>query len=130
MVQIEEIQVLLDSYVERIQEVIQIFMNCFGHKNPTKLWRQGLIDRTGFLDEKKQIEYSLHGAGCTIEFPNEEIISFDFLEDETITFDLFKFENYVLGKIRNKESVIGFVKKMELYQEKGEWKIREKSICR
>jgi hypothetical protein len=127
MVEIEEVQTLLDIYVNKINVVLQFFFNLFNFKNPSKLWRRGLVNRIGYLDEKKQIEYSFHGAGCTVEFENGEIISFDFLEDDTFTFDLFKFETFVLDKIENKESMISFFQKIELYKEGEIWKIRERS---
>lgn len=85
----------LIRYETQIKTVIDYFNSKFGTQNPIRKWRNGLIERTGYLDDEKQIEYSLHGAGCTVGFNNGEIISFDFSEDGGYDFDAFKFKIFI-----------------------------------
>lgn len=86
---------LLELYLDRVNLIKSYFLMKFGYANPLKQYWQGNIKRTGILEFEHKIEYSFHGSGCTVEFANGEIVSFDFLEDDTITFDLFKFRLFV-----------------------------------
>lgn len=86
---------LLKSYEDKIDLVMNLFAAKFGSKNPTKQWRMGIVDRVGILDGEYKVEYSFHGAGCTAELENGEVISFDFLEDNSPTYDLFKFQLFL-----------------------------------
>jgi hypothetical protein len=123
MVQIIEIQSLLELYVEIINNITRQFLIKFGKVNPSKLWRQGSIERTGVLDNGKT-KFSFHGSGCTIEYEDGVIVSFDFLENDTFTFDLFKFENFVLSKLPNEDvSISEIFQKIKLYSDCGQWKI-------
>ncbi|PWV56683.1 hypothetical protein C7475_1011200 [Chitinophaga sp. S165] len=70
---------------------MDLFYQKFGVRNPTSKWRDGLIARTGFLDKNNKIQYSLHGAGCTVWMEDEETIFIDFLEGEDYSFDSWKF---------------------------------------
>jgi hypothetical protein len=126
MVQIDEIQILLDLYVSRINLTLQLFIKKFNVKNPCKLYWQGLVNRKGFLDVEKKIEYSLHGSGCTVEFDNGDIISFDFLEDDSTTFDLFKLETFVSERITASNELANLFQKIELYKEGEKWQLRNK----
>lgn len=123
MVLITEIQSLLELYTNRINTIVDKFSIKFGQKNPAGLWRQGLIDRTGFLDDA---EFAFHGAGCVVEFENGEIVSFDFLEDDTFVFDLFKFEIFVSSKLPDQEENIEKIfQTIELLKTDGQWRVRE-----
>jgi hypothetical protein len=126
MVQIEEVQNLLELYVSRINTTIQLFINMFKVKNPCKLYWQGSVKRTGFLDNKGKIEYSIHGSGCTVEFDNGDIVSFDFLEDDSITFDLFKLEIFVSERLNNSDDLAKLFQKIELCKEDDKWALRNK----
>lgn len=95
MVQAEKINQLLDNYKKNISIVVDLFISNFGVKNPIKKWRNELIPRTGYLDKKKSIEYSFHGVGCTVEFANKEIISFDFDKEDKFILDKYKFWIFV-----------------------------------
>lgn len=86
---------LLEQFEDRIQKVIDGFVQKFGVRNPLGLWRNGFIDRIGFLDNQETIEYSLHGAGCTVEFSDGAIVSFDFGLKQEYTFDRFKFNVFL-----------------------------------
>jgi hypothetical protein len=126
MVQIEELQNLLDLYVSRINITLQLFIKKFKVKNPCELYWQGLINRIGFLDDEQKIQYSFHGSGCTVEFDNGDIISFDFSEDDSITFDLFKLEIFVSERTNASTELANLFQKMELYKEGERWKLRNK----
>lgn len=126
MVQIEEVQNLLDIYVSRINVALQLFIKKFKVRNPCKLYWQGLVNRTGFLDNDQKIEYSFHGSGCTIEFENGDIVSFDFLEDDSITFDLFKLETFLSEKIKRSNELANLFQNIELYKAGEKWKLRNK----
>lgn len=95
MVQIKILNNFLTQYESKINIVIDYFTENFGVKNPTKKWRNGLINRTGFLDKEMQVAYSFHGAGCTAEFNSGEIVSFDFDEVDEYSFDVFKFKLFL-----------------------------------
>jgi hypothetical protein len=103
MVLTEKTNQLLDNYKTNINIVVDLFIANFGVKNPTKKWRNELIPRTGYLDKKKSIEYSLHGAGCTVEFANEKIVSFDFDKDDKFVLDKYKFWMFVNSSNESKE---------------------------
>jgi hypothetical protein len=95
MVQIEKINRFLNIYEDYIIVSINYFIENFQVKNPNSKWRNGLVKRTGFLDKDSKIEYSFHGVGCTIEFNNGEIVSFDFSENDDYSFDFFKFKVFL-----------------------------------
>lgn len=95
MVNKDIINKLLNEYEKNICSVVTLFNEKFNTSNPVKKWRNGEIQRIGFLDDKKLIEYSLHGAGCTVEFQDKCIVSFDFDVTDQYTFDLFKFKIFI-----------------------------------
>lgn len=127
MAQIEELQNLLDLYVDKINVALQLFKDRFKVKNPRRLYGQGLLNRTGFLDAENKVEYSIHGAGCTVEYDNGDTISFDFLEDDSITFDLFKLQVFVSERLGDSDELTKSFQEIELYQEGEKWKLRNKS---
>lgn len=90
-----DLNYFLQLYDERIQHVKEGFKDKFGFENPIIEWRRGHIKRTGFLDSFEKNEYSLHGNGCTVEFENNEIISFDFSETDEYNIDNFKFQLFI-----------------------------------
>lgn len=89
------IQNSLSVYEEAIKKVINLFEEKFHVPNPLSMWRNGFIERVGYLDSDNNIEYSLHGAGCTIVLKDDTIISFDFGTSDNYTFDVFKFKVFV-----------------------------------
>jgi hypothetical protein len=99
----------------------------FGVKNPIEKWRQGLIKRTGYLDRNNEVQFSLHGAGCTVEFANGEIVTFDFTEDEKINIDLFKFKIFVLSYLSNNETEIDeYFESITLTKKNDMWEVEKK----
>jgi hypothetical protein len=128
MVQITDIEYLLELFLSRINTILNAFSTNFGEINPIYKWRNNLIERTGFLDKEKTIEYSFHGAGCTIEFPNGEIVSFDFLDSQRFTFDLFKFKLFVLSKLSHEDEIEKLFQSIELLKENNCWIIQKKEF--
>lgn len=126
MVQIAEINRLLDLYIHYIIAIRGKFLEKFGRGNPVGMWRQGLIDRIGFLDDNNKIEYSFHGAGCTVELENGEVVSFDFSEDGGFTFDLFKLNLFVSSVLPDKEEEVDkLFRKLTLYKVDDYWVVGE-----
>ena len=85
-----EIRDKLSEFEFQIRDVISRFKTSFGDTTPNHLWRSGRIERTGFLDADKRIEYSFHGAGCTVDL-NGKIVSFDFDLGGQFCYTAFKF---------------------------------------
>jgi hypothetical protein len=83
--------ILLKLYEYSILEVIDLFVLNFNERNPTKLWRNGSIERIGYLGVSRVIEYSFNGAGCTVSFPDGRIVCFDFDINNDYYFNKFKF---------------------------------------
>lgn len=111
MVNMKEIEYFFSLYKDRINIIINLFEIKYGVKNPIKIWRNGLIPRTGYLDINNKTNYSLHGFGCTVEFDNGEIVSFDFSDNEIINIDAFKFELFLqsISKINVKKEELNAV---------------------
>lgn len=86
---------VLENFESLIEEIIKLFNQKFGEGNPLKKWRNGLVERVGFLGVDNSIEYSFHGAGCTIEFNDGRIVSFDFDENGMYVYSIFKFKLYL-----------------------------------
>jgi len=74
----------------QIRKVIEVFIDSFGQANPGPLWRQGKIDRVGYAGVNKEVGYSLHGRGCSVDF-NHKHISFDFDQKGDFVYTPFKF---------------------------------------
>lgn len=93
---LQEIEVLrlLADYGKDIRFVIQLSEKRFGIPDAIRQWRSKQLDRTGFLDAARTIEYAMHGAGCTIEFENGKLVSFDLDERGSYCFDPWKFKLY------------------------------------
>lgn len=84
----------LQEFESWIRDAMSRFQAAFGSSNPIPLWRSGRIQRTGHLDAEKQIEYSCHGAGCTVDYAGR-IVSFDFDGDGQFCYTPFKFALFV-----------------------------------
>lgn len=95
MVNIVEIKSFFDLYKCKIESIVDFFYSEYGVKNPIKLWRNGVIPRIGYLNLDGKALYSLHGSGCTVEFDNGQIVSFDFSDDKLFNFDIFKFKLFL-----------------------------------
>lgn len=95
MVNSKELQHFFNLYSHQIKVISDFFQAQYGVKNPLKLWRKGEIPRIGNLNLENYGIYSFHGAGCTVEFDNGQVISFDFSEDELFNFDKFKFRIFL-----------------------------------
>jgi len=61
-----------------------------GQANPISLWRQGKIERVGFMGTNREVEYSLHLRGCSAEYDNK-LIRFDYEQDSNFVYNPFKF---------------------------------------
>lgn len=129
MVQIADLNSFLISYEAKINTILNLFKHEFGVKNPQAKWRHGLIPRTGTLKGDCEMNYSFHGAGCTVEYFDNEIVSFDFFED-TYSFDLFKFKLFIESNpsVRIDESDLDLIlKNIELVKSENGYKIISKS---
>lgn len=116
---------LLELYLKRIDEIVNLFQINFGVKNPIGMWRSDLIERIGFLTtETGEIEYSLHGSGCTVERTNGEVISFDFLENDIVHFDLFKFQLFVESILGESDDLNQEFKELKLVKNGTSWEIQ------
>lgn len=93
-VQEQEVLQLLTNYGKDIRLVLQLLEEHFAIANPILEWRSKHLDRVGFLDVKNGVEYSMHGAGCTVEFGEEKLVSFDIDETGNYCFDAWKFKLY------------------------------------
>jgi hypothetical protein len=83
----------LFEFEAQIKNVLRQFEAAFGHRNPVPLRMQGKIPRTGLLPPD-DVEYSIHGHGCTVE-RNGRTISFDFDKDGGYCYTAFKFGLFV-----------------------------------
>lgn len=90
----DEITIIMLAFEDEISEIIRLFNMKFHTRNPLKIWRNGLIEKNGYLDFSKETEYSLHGAGCTVEYNNGKLISFDFDEEDNFCYSPFKLMLY------------------------------------
>jgi hypothetical protein len=112
MVQLNKIQECLDAYENKIMRVIIMFVDKYKCKNPTQLWRNEIIERTGYLDNSHKISYAFHGAGCSVEMSDGTMISFDFDENNNYLFDTFKFQLFIESApefSNEKETIIAFI---------------------
>ncbi|WP_219161619.1 DUF6896 domain-containing protein [Hymenobacter profundi] len=82
------------AYGEDVRLVIQLFQERLAATSPVYAWRSGRLDRTGFLDTEQTMGYALHGAGCTVEFNERKLVSFDWDETGNYSFDAWKFKLY------------------------------------
>jgi hypothetical protein len=89
-----EVLRLLADYSKNIRLVIQLLEERFGIPDAIQQWRSKQLDRTGFLDVARTIHYGMHGAGCTIEFKEGKLVSFDLDEKSSYCFDPWKFRLY------------------------------------
>lgn len=85
---------LLANYGKDVRLVIQLLEERFGVPDAIRQWRSKPLDRVGFLDMEENIQYALHGAGCTIEFQDGKLVSFDLSETGGYDFDAWKFKRY------------------------------------
>lgn len=85
---------LLAAYGRDIREMLQFFRHRYGIDNPVKAYHRGRLQRTGFLQENGTLEYSVHGAGCSVESPEGRLVSFDLDERGQYLFDAWKFKLY------------------------------------
>lgn len=86
----KELKLRLIEYESLIRKVIGMFVHSFGQPNPGPLWRQGKIERIGTAGPNGEVEYSLHGRGCSAELDNKHI-SFDYDQDANFVYTPFKF---------------------------------------
>jgi hypothetical protein len=119
---------LLGNYQREILNVIGMFNSTYGIKNPSKYWRIGKIDRIGFLDITKMVEYTLHGGGVTVEFDKGKLVSFDFDQNDDYTFDPYKFQLFIETDESiniDKTSIIKFIENNELnvIKNNGRWEL-------
>lgn len=120
---------LLETYIKKIEETIDLFQIKFGVKNPIGMWRNNLIERVGFLTtDDGEIEYSFHGSGCTVETPDGEVISFDFLENDIVHFDLFKFQLFAESVLGESADLDKEFKNLKLVKNGKSWELKIKSI--
>jgi hypothetical protein len=89
-----EVLRLLADYGQDIRLVLQLLEERFKIPNAIHQWRSKQLDRTGFLDVARTIHYGMHGAGCTIEFKEGKLVSFDLDEMGSYCFDSWKFKRY------------------------------------
>ncbi|MCC9608960.1 hypothetical protein LOC68_07640 [Blastopirellula sp. JC732] len=108
----EELKGKLEEFESLIREVIAIFVHQFGRANPGSLWRKGEIERIGLAGPNEEVEFSIHGRGCTVLFKNAHL-SFDYDQQGDIVYTPFKFLLYLPdGVIEHRELEALFV---ELY---------------
>lgn len=86
----KELKLRLLEYESLIRRVIGTFVHSFGQANPGPLWRQGKIERVGTAGPNGEVEYSLHGRGCSAELDDKHI-SFDYDHDSNFVYTPFKF---------------------------------------
>ena len=89
-----EISRLLASYGKDVRLIIRLFKDQFATTNPVHAWRSEQLNRVGFLDAEKTIEYVMHGAGCSVEFKDGKLVSFDWDTTGSYYFDPWKFKLY------------------------------------
>ena len=86
---------LLADFEKEIEGVIALFQKKYGTKTPHKLWIDGKIERVGFLDENKNIEYSLNLSGCGVEFNGQKDISYDIDSSGIFLYGSYNFLMYL-----------------------------------
>jgi hypothetical protein len=89
-----EVLRLLTDYGKDIRFVIQLLEERFGIPDAIRQWRSKQLDRTGFLNVAKTIQYGMHGYGCTVTFKKGKLVSFDLDEMGSYCFDPWKFKRY------------------------------------
>ena len=89
-----EVLCLLSQYKVAIEGVRHLFSQQFAGANAVRDWRRLHLARVGYLASDHTIEYALHGAGCTVEFAQGTLVSFDVDERGNYLFDVWKFKLY------------------------------------
>ena len=83
---------LLAAYGRAIRGMLYLFHERYGIDNPVKAYHSRQLPRTGFLHESGTLEYSVHGAGCSVESADGRVVSFDLDERDQYRFDAWKFK--------------------------------------
>jgi len=69
---LERLLALINQYQARIQEAVSLFQKYKDLETPV-YWRLNGLERIGFIDPDKTIEYRFHGVGCWVKLPSGEI---------------------------------------------------------
>ena len=66
---LDRLLALIDEYQARVREAVSLFQKYKGLETPA-YWRLAGLERIGFLDPDKTIEYRFHGVGCWVGLPS------------------------------------------------------------